>query len=126
MNYAVSGYLRGWAALVLVFLPSCGPPGVDSPSTTASRASDVENITGERFETVRRIFEAQGARVDRDPKMTNTVRIYLPASVAVTMTKLQAQNIASEARGRLGGKAIVYVKNPTGDTLGKAAPWGLE
>ena len=50
----------------------------------------------------------------------------MPASVAMSLTKLQAQSIASEARSRLGSKAIVYVKNLSGDTLEKEAPWGLE
>lgn len=110
--------------LACCFLPNCS--STNRPQETSSHPDETGNVTDSRFATIREIFEKQGARVERDASATNTVRIYLPLSVAMTISKSQAQNIASETRGRLGERAIVYIKNSSGDTLGKASPWGVE
>jgi hypothetical protein len=64
--------------------------------------------------------------VERDPKYRDTVRIYIPMVISMQMTKFQAQQMAGMARSRLGERAIVYVKNSSGDTLGKAWMLGLD
>lgn len=39
----------------------------------------------------------------------------------MSMTETQAKTLASEARAKLGENAIVYIKGPGGNTLGKAS-----
>ena len=100
----------------------------ESAHRTGSEAAadSQEHINDARFQAVKETFERQGVRVERDPRMRDTVRMYFPASVTLELSKLQAKNLASEARARLGTRAIVYIKNLNGDTIAKAAPWGLE
>jgi hypothetical protein len=104
-------------------MAGCSSSPVAGNAEPSRVSADAGAITDERFEAVRKIFEQQGARVERDPSARNTVRIYLPVRTAITMTESQAKQIAGMARSRLGDKAIVYVKNEAGDTLGKATPW---
>jgi hypothetical protein len=114
----------GGVACVLFLSRTEGPVRVDSASTSAP--ADDGHITEDRFEAVAEVFRREGVRVERDPRARDTVRIYFPASIALNMTKQQAKVIASTTRGRLGDRAIVYVKTDAGDTIAKASPWGLE
>lgn len=111
--------------LLLLVLPVIGCDSSDSTSTsTPAQAEDPnKHITDERFQAVAKVFEGQGARVERDPKATDTVRIYVPSSVATGLSESQAKTMASDARSRLASEAIVYIKNEAGDTLGKSTPW---
>lgn len=96
------------------------------PVSVDSTRVDSGDITDERFRVVAEVFATQGVRSERDPSARNTVRFRFPASALLGMTKMQAQVVASEARGRLGGNAIVYIQTESGDTIAKASPWGLE
>jgi hypothetical protein len=113
---------------IIISLNSCAEKSLErtiaSGTNTENGASqETGDITGERFTLVKRAFEGQGARVERDftSYRGQTVRIYLPASVAIDITKTQAETIAATARSQLGGNAIVYIKGPGGNTLGKAS-----
>lgn len=80
------------------------------------------DMTDQTFKAVKEIFEKQGAKVERDmstPK-GRTVRIYLPPKTAISITKEQAETLASYTKSKLGDNAIVYIKGPGGNTLGKA------
>lgn len=112
--------------LIGVFGAGCDSNEASTPTETSASANDTKHITKERFEAVRKIFEDQGSRVERDPKATDTVRIYVTESVAAGLSATDAQKMAKDARERLAEEAIVYVKNPNGDTLGKASPWGSQ
>ena len=90
---------------------------------TLSKDSPDKHITDERFRKVREAFEKVGARVERDPTAPDTVRVYLPWSAASDMSERGAKEMARDARDRLGTDAIVYIKTPSGQTIGKAAPW---
>ena len=111
--------------LFLLMLPAVGCDSSDSSSTSASTEAEDPNkhITEERFQAVAKIFEDQGARVERDPQATDTVRIYVSSSVAAGLSDSQAKTMASDARSKLASEAIVYIKNEAGDTLGKSTPW---
>ncbi|MBS1723478.1 MAG: hypothetical protein JSS66_11050 [Armatimonadetes bacterium] len=97
-----------------------GTPNQGSGSTTLSDYR-------QRFETVADAFRQQGASVDAfDPQFPYTMRIYLPSRVAMDMTDNQARELAGLTRTKLDDKAIVYLKSEGGQTLAKAAPWGIE
>ena len=68
-------------------------------------------------------FENAGARVERDFSTPGgrAVRIYLPLRVAMDMTEAQAKTLAAATRSKLGDNAVVYIKGPGGNTLGKAS-----
>ena len=87
-----------------------------------SNSSSSNAFTDEAFNGVKAAFEKAGARVERDMTTPGgrTVRIYLPLNVAMEMTELKAKTLATSARARLSEKAIVYIKGPDGNTLGKA------
>ena len=119
--------LIGLVIAVLAAFMTLGLKVDQPPSSNGERKPEGQlDIRAIRFEQVQRIFGGQGARAERDPKATSTVRIFLPLSVAMAMNKLQAQNIASETRSNLWSEAIVYIKTPFGETLAKATPWGVE
>ena len=142
--------MRAWT-LVLCLLMGCGPNISTTPaaSETASRAfknaderrpetvtpkketqaptvperSTAGDISPEAFAGVKAAFESAGARVERDFTTPGgrTVRIYLPLRVAMDMTEAQAKTLAAATRGKLGENAVVYIKGPGGNTLGKAS-----
>ena len=92
-------------------------------NVTSSRSEQTSPFTDEAFNEVKAVFEKAGARVERDlsPPGGRTIRIYLPLSTAMEMTELQANTAAEAAKARLGEKAIVYIKGPGGNTIGKSS-----
>ncbi len=108
-----------------------GPGESHSSSTTDSSPSDsssgVDEAYKERFAAVAKIFISVGARVDpMDPTTPYTMRAYVPSSLAMEMTPVQAREMAGMARSRLHDRAIVYLKSEGGQQLAKASPWGIE
>lgn len=88
--------------------------------------ADVDDEYKARFDKMSATFRQQGARVDpMDPDYPYTMRVYLPASVSMDMTERQANEMAGMARERLHDKAIVYINTESGQTIGKATPWGF-
>lgn len=98
-----------------------GQPKAPSAPVKATPVED-GSVTDDRFAAVRKIFEAKGVRAERDPQARNTVRLYLPNTVALQTTEVQAKILAASVRERLGSRAIVYVKSEDGVTIGKIGP----
>lgn len=118
-------------SFVYAMRQSAGPPVVvNAPSVdnSAPRREPISKsepgaITDQSFSTVAEIVAKAGARAERDPQARNTVRVYVPASVSLTLTEMQAKVLAGRIREQLGSKAIVYIKDESGVTLGKVGPF---
>ncbi|MCX6591765.1 MAG: hypothetical protein NTZ56_09595 [Acidobacteria bacterium] len=117
-----SGWLVGiLVTAIMVALISLLWSSVPDPTSTAgARAPRASSITDARFAAVSEAFTKMNARVERDPERPDTVRIYLPAAVAMELTESQAKTMASMAQSRLGATAVVYIKGPGGNTLARA------
>lgn len=98
-------------------------PKRESEALTVPDQPNDGNISPEAFDGVKATFEKAGARVERDFTTPGgrTVRIYLPLGVAMDMTEAQAKTLAATTRLKLGDSAVVYIKGPGGNTLGKAS-----
>ncbi len=106
-------------APVAIDAPSArpAPPAITEPRPSAS----------DRWEQVASVFEKSGLSVEaRDPVAPYTMRVHVPSTLAMDMTAFQARELAASARDRIDAKAIVYIKSEGGQTLAKAAPWGIE
>jgi len=129
-----------WITLAAIFVALIGciqnPPMPETPTVAVAPPQRVEPSTpkpstdtgyAQRFNDVARIFIDKGASVDPlDPSAPYTMRVYLPSSLAMNMTQVQARELAGMARTRLHDKAIVYIKTEGGQTIAKATPWGFE
>ena len=129
-----------WIIFLVLFASLVGciqnPPITESQPVVDDRPSQskpvetkpaVDSNFAQRFNDVAKIFTDKGARVDAwDPSAPYTMRVYLPSSVAVDMTQVQARELAGMARTRLHDDAIVYIKSEGGQTIAKATPWGFE
>jgi hypothetical protein len=105
-------------AFFLLLLVGCGGSGPSSTSHAPKPAA--EAISPEAFASVKSAFEKAGARVELDSE-GNAVRVYLPMSVAMELSETQAKTMAAAARAKLGDRAVVYIKGPGGNTLGKSS-----
>lgn len=98
---------------------------LEAAASAQRQQNDAEFAT--RWQQVRAIFEARGASVEPwDSSAPRTMRIHLPASVSLDISRHQARELAGMARDRLDRDAIVYIKSAGGQILAKAAPWGFE
>lgn len=102
----------------LLLLVGCGGSGPSSSSHVSKPAAEV--ISPEAFAAVKSAFEKGGARVELDSE-ANAVRVYVPMSVAMELSETQAKTMAAAARAKLGERAVVYIKGPGGNTLGKSS-----
>lgn len=93
--------------------------GSSAPASTTQTSSNIQN-----FEQVAAVLEAQpGVRVERDPAASRTMRIHIDR---LDVTRDQAQQLATMARSRLGGDAIVRVYDRSGRLLARATSAGVE
>ena len=107
------------------------PIGYDAAVTApAGGSSASSSIPRSRWQSVARALESSGAPhlavEPYNPNVPGTMRIIISGEMGRAMSAYEARELAANARSRLGDNAIVYVKDGTGKTLGKAAPWGVE
>ncbi|MBS1702920.1 MAG: hypothetical protein JST12_14745 [Armatimonadetes bacterium] len=96
-------------------------------SNPAPQRSQTDSGFSERWAAVCKVFEDQGLYVEPwDSNAPWTMRVHIPSTIAIDMTPTQARELAGMARSRIGNEAIVYIKSEGGQTLAKAAPWGIE
>ncbi len=98
-----------------------------SNSAKASESEQKDEAFASRWRDISKIFEDQGSYVEPwDADAPYTMRVHLPSRVAMDLSSFQAREMAGMARSRLDKRAIVYIKSEGGQTLAKAAPWGIE
>lgn len=103
------------------------PVGNTADAPASAVRAEPDEIPDDRFAQVAKIFTDKGATVDaRDPKYPNTMRVRLSEKVSLGVSAHDARKLAVMARERLSKSAIVYIKDDTGKTLGKASPMGVE
>lgn len=123
------GLLLGCGLTLAIVLGMCAYLGSSFSRAVSnaptSSAQDATATTRARWDAVAATVQQNGATVQPfDPSAPATMRIMLPRGVVTTAQ--QARELAVTTRERLGSDAIVYVKESTGYTLAKAAPWGVE
>lgn len=118
---------------------STAPRPLATPAATASPAPPAPTtppaptatfrgggIAADRLKAVTEVFAQQGIQVEQDPSEKTTVRVHLPTSIATEITPAEAKEMATIARDRLSIDAVVYIMSPSGQTLAKATPSGVE
>lgn len=120
--------LLGCGFVLLLVVGFCGYVGnrFDQAVERAATAPPAPDATTPgRWHEIAAIVQGNGATVEPfDPATPRTMRIRLPAGLGATAE--EARRLAVTTRERLGSDAIVYVKDSSGLTLAKAAPWGVE
>lgn len=101
----------------------------DFRTGTGASQSASGSVPREQWESVAKVTQSVSPNAivePYDPSAPNTMRIIVSGSIARDMGSYDARKLATMARSRMGEQAIVYVKDDTGKTLAKAAPWGVE